>query len=271
MAEIIEKVKVKEIFDLTDKVAIVTGGYGHLGSAMALALLSRNATVIVAGRTKDKFDEKFSSVTNSRLHFMKLDIGDSLSIKNCFKEAHAIFGHLDILVNNAHFARGSALNDISDEDWAYSVDGVLGSVHRCIREIKPYMQNQKGGKIINISSMYGVVSPNPALYQGADCEKYTNPPHYGAAKAGVIQLTKYFATQLGPDDIQVNSITPGPFPKINIQEENPIFVERLKKMNALNKIGKPEDLSGVCILLSSKGSNFITGQNFIVDGGWTAW
>ena len=269
MAEKVEEVK--DIFDLTGKVAIVTGGYGHLGSAMALGLLNQNATVIVAGRTKDKFEDKFSSVTSSRLHFINMDIGDSNSIRSCFKEAHSKFGHIDILVNNAHFARGSALNDISDEDWSFSLDGVLGSVHKCIREVKRYMQEQNGGKIINISSMYGVVSPNPALYEGEDCEKYTNPPQYGAAKAGVIQLTKYFATKLGPDNIQINSITPGPFPKESIQKENPAFVERLKKMNPLNKIGKPEDLSGVCILLSSRGSNFITGQNFIVDGGWTAW
>lgn len=269
MAKKIEEIK--NVFDLTDKVAIVTGGYGHLGSAMVLALLGHNATVVVAGRTKEKFKEKFSSVSNPRLHFIKIDIEDSGSIKSCFKETNSRFGHIDILVNNAHFARGSALNDISDEDWSYSLDGVLGSVHKCIREVKPYMQAQNSGKIVNISSMYGVVSPNPALYQGEDCEKYTNPPHYGAAKAGVIQLTKYFAANLGVNNIQVNSITPGPFPKEHIQEENPAFIERLKKMNPLKKIGRSEDLSGVCVLLGSQGSNFITGQNFIVDGGWTAW
>lgn len=269
MAEKIEDFK--DVFDLSGRIAVVTGGYGHLGSAMALALLSRNATVIVAGRNEEKFKAKFSSIDDSGLLFRHCDISDSDSIRHSFQKINSEFGHIDILVNNAHFAKGSALSDISDEDWSYTMDGVLGSVHKCIREVKSYMLAQGSGKIINISSMYGVVSPDPSLYQGEDCEKYTNPPHYGAAKAGIIQLTKYFATQLGPDNIQVNSITPGPFPKVHIQEENPAFIERLQARNPLKKIGRPEDLAGVCLLLGSKGSNFITGQNFIVDGGWTAW
>lgn len=266
-----EAATLNDLFDLSGKVAIVTGGYGHLGSAMVLALLQKNATVVVAGRSREKFRKKFRNVENEKLVFGEIDIADSPSIKTNFRDVYSKYGRIDILVNNAHFARGSALTDMSDEDWSYTMEGVLGSVHKCIREVKPYMSKQKSGKIINIASMYGVVSPDFALYSGEDFEKYTNPPHYGAAKAGVIQLTKYYATRLGPENIQVNAITPGPFPKEKIQEENSAFIKRLSSKNPLGKIGKPEDLGGVCLLLSSKGSDFITGQNLIVDGGWTIW
>ena len=134
------------------------------------------------------------------------------------------------------------------------------------------MKKQETGKIINITSMYGIVSPDfENLYHGDNCEKYTNPPHYGAAKAAMIQLTKYYAVLLGKYNIHVNAISPGPFPKEFIQKENPEFINRLKNKNPLRKIGKPEDLAGVIVLLSSPASDFMTGQTLQVDGGWTTW
>lgn len=260
------------LFNLQGKTVIVTGGYGHLGSAIAEGLLKQNARVIVAGRSAEKFDEKFKHISDKRfLLFRPLDITDTQSINSLFETVFKEFASIDVLINNAHTAKGGGQEDMLDEDWAYTMDGVLGSVHKCIKGIIPYLKKQQSGKIINISSMYGVVSPDFRLYHGDDCEKYTNPPHYGAAKAGVIQLTKYFAVYLGKYNIQVNSITPGPFPKIAIQQENVAFIERLKSRNPLGRIGVPEDLIGVSVLLSSKGSDFITGQNLIVDGGWTIW
>ena len=131
------------------------------------------------------------------------------------------------------------------------------------------MKQQGFGKIINVSSMYGLVSPDFRLYEGDNCERFLNPPHYGAAKAAMLQVTRYYATYLGKHNIHVNSITPGPFPNLSVQAENPVFIERLKAKNPLGKVGTPEDLTGVCLLLSSSASDFITGQNFVVDGGWT--
>lgn len=257
------------LFNLTNKVAIITGGYGHLGTAMTNALANYGAKVIVAGKSEDKFLEKFKKDENQNLIFKSCDILDSQSISNLFKDVSNQFGRIDIVINNAATLKGNNPENLSDEDWAYSLDALLGSVHKSIREVIPYMKQQGGGKIINVSSMYGVVSPDFKLYEGDKCEKYLNPPHYGAAKAGMLQLTRYYATYLGKHNIYVNSITPGPFPSLPIQKENPAFIERLKNKNPLGKVGKPEDLSGVCVLLSSSASDFITGQNFIVDGGWT--
>ena len=115
--------------------------------------------------------------------------------------------------------------------------------------------------------MYGVVAPQFEIYD--DFPAYLNPPHYGAAKAGVIQLTKYYASYLGKYNVQVNTVTPGPFPSDKVQESQG-FVAALEHKTCLNRIGKPEDLAGSFVFLASDASNFITGQNIIVDGGWTS-
>ena len=259
------------IFDLTGKLAIVTGGYGHLGSAMVRALSAFNAKVVVAGRSEEKFIATFSEEERNTIEFREIDITSSKSINQCIDTTNKEFGQIDILVNNAAAIRGNSQENMTDEDWAFTMEGVVGSVHKAMRAIIPVMKKQNAGKIINITSMYGMVSPDFRMYKGENCEAYTNPPHYGAAKAAMIQLTKYYAVLLGEYNIQVNAISPGPFPKLIIQKENPAFIERLKKKNPLGKIGKPEDLSGVIALLSSGASDFITGQTLQVDGGWTIW
>lgn len=258
------------VFDLKDKVAIVTGGYGHLGTGIVNALLSYGARVYVAGRSIDRFLNKFKKGTTG-LSFIEIDILNTDSIQECFEKVFEKEGKIDVLINNAHAARGSSQENMSDDDFLYTLDGVLGSVHRCIKSVLPFMKEKSEGKIVNISSMYGIVSPNFSLYSGSDCEKFTNPPHYGAAKAGVSQLTKYYAVLLAKYNIQVNAIAPGPFPQDSVQNENPEFVQRLKNMNPMSKIGVSEDLAGPIVLLSSKGSSFMTGQTIQVDGGWTIW
>jgi len=264
--------EITEIFNLKNKNAIVTGGYGHLGKGMVESLLSCGCNVIVAGRSKEKYMNAFPNNTENNLHFQEINIMSSESIENCFSEIHKRFGSIDILINNAVSAKGISQENMSDVEWNYTMEGVVGSVHKSIRAIIPYMKKQKAGKIINITSMYGMVSPDfESLYEGDNCEGYTNPPHYGAAKAAVIQLTKYYAVLLGKYNIHVNAISPGPFPNPSIQKENPKFINRLKNKNPLKRIGKPEDLSGVIALLSSPASDFITGQTFQVDGGWTIW
>jgi gluconate 5-dehydrogenase len=259
------------LFNLENKVAIVTGGYGHLGTGIVKALLNFGAIVYVAGRSKEKFNDKFEREIEDKLYFIEIDIMHSISFESCFKKVFKAQGKIDILINNAHSARGNSQSNLTDEDFLFTLDGVLGSVHKAMRAIKPYMENQKSGKIINITSMYGLVSPDFRMYEGDDCEKYTNPPHYGAAKAGLKQLTKYYAVLLAKYNIQVNAISPGPFPSISVQNENANFIERLKAKNPMNKIGVPEDLDGSIILLSSNASNFMTGQTIQIDGGWTVW
>lgn len=255
-------------FNLDHKVVLITGGYGHLGKAITESLLFHGAHVYVLGKDRDKFSFAFKdiSLNKSRLFFENCDVSSTEEIKKVYKKIHDETGKIDVLINNAFYSNGQSPEYMNDKEWDEGIDGILSSVFRCIREIIPYFKEAKGGKIINVSSMYGVVAPQFEVYDGYP--QFLNPPHYGAAKAGIIQLSKYYASYLGNLDINVNTVTPGPFPSLTVQKEDG-FMEELKKKTCLNKIGKPEDLAGTFIFLASDASNFITGQNIVVDGGWT--
>lgn len=253
----------KNIFDLNNKVAIVTGGYGYLGKEMTKALHGYGAKVYVAGKNKNKFDNQFYK--NKNLEFIELNLSDSVSIKRAFSNVFKVEGKIDILVNNGFYGASNHPEEITSSEWEMGIDGSLNSVFRTIKEIIPFMK-RKGGKIINISSMYGVVVPDFEIYIGI--EEYLNPPNYSVAKAGVIHLTKYYASFLAKYNINVNVISPGPFPSNKVQKDK-IFTDRLIKKVPLKRIGKPNDLSGILLLLSSSASDYITGQNICVDGGWT--
>jgi NAD(P)-dependent dehydrogenase (short-subunit alcohol dehydrogenase family) len=249
--------------DLRDKVALVTGGYGYLGHQMAITLQKHGAKVFVAGRNEKKFREQFSF--NDEINFITIDISKSQSIKNAFSEVVSSNGQIDILINNAVYGVTNNPEKMTNDEWVKGIDGGLNSVFRTIKEVIPFMK-RNGGKIVNISSMYGVVVPDLKVYEGR--EEFLNPPNYGTAKAGVLHLTKYYAMYLAKYGINVNAISPGPFPSKEVQKDK-IFIDRLISKVPLKRIGTPEDLSGVILLLSSAASNYITGQNICVDGGWT--
>lgn len=255
-------------FDLSEKTILVTGGYGYLGKAITENLLFHKARVIVLGRDEEKFRKIFkeNEFFDKTLLFQYCDISKTQSIKEAFLEISKN-NSISVLINNAFYSSGQSPVRMEDSDWEIGIDGILNSVFRAIREIIPYFKSNTGGKIINVSSMYGMVAPDFKMYE--EFPQFLNPPHYGAAKAGVIQLTKYYASYLGKWNIKVNAVSPGPFPSKKIQEDQG-FLNNLKIKTSLNRIGQPEDLAGIFTFLSSDASNFITGQNFIVDGGWTS-
>lgn len=252
------------LFSLKRKTIAVTGGYGHLGGAISQGLSEAGAEVIVLGRNKKKFDKLFYD--SFTVHFISCDISSTESISNAFQEIVLKFGKIDGLVNNAFYGAGGNIENSSEEDWNHTIDGALNSVFRCVKAVVPLMKKNGGGRIINISSMYGMVAPDFQVYEGF--ETFTNPPHYGAAKAGVIQLTRYIASSLGKHKILVNAVSPGPFPSADVQK-NIGFIRNLEMKNPLNRIGQPEELKGVIVFLCSEASTYITGQNIAVDGGWT--
>ena len=154
------------------------------------------------------------------------------------------------------------VNEIFDAWYKENIEGAPFAYGRWVVND---MEN-KNGKIINISSMYGIVSPDFSIYD--EHPEFFNSAQYGASKAAVIQLTRYYANYLAAKDIRVNCISPGPFPSEQVQQSEK-FIKKIIAKVPLKRIGKPEDLTGALLLLASEASSFITGQNIIIDGGWT--
>ena len=261
-------------FSMEGKTAIFTGGCGNLGKVMVKALLEYGANVAVPSRT-DRFDESYDTYRkNGQLYFTEADLSETESTKKAFAEINAHFGKIDVLVNCAAYGGGAGgksceyrLDKISDETWAEGVDGTLGVIFRCTREIIPYFDQNGGGNIVNIGSMYGIVAPDFDIY--GDNIPW-NPPTYGAGKAGVLQFTRYCASALARRNIRVNSLTPGPFPNITSNTDME-FIGRLSNKTMMKRTGKAEELNGGLLLLCSDASSFMTGTNIVVDGGMTNW
>lgn len=253
-----------DLFSLRGQLVLLTGGYGYLGRAVARGLAAHGATVVVLGRDEAAFRATFAAETG--IHFQPCDVADTASVQAALAAVETRFGLPAVLINNAFYSRGSRPDQLTDEEFALGLDGSMGSTYRCIREVLPYLRRRGAGKIINVASMYGVVAPDFSAYEATP--QFTNPPHYGAAKAGVIQLTKYFASFLGPENIQVNCVTPGAFPSPAVQQSAE-FVEQLTRRIPLGRLGQPADLAGAFVFLASRASDFVTGHNLVVDGGWT--
>jgi len=254
--------ELKHLFDMTGKVCVITGGSGYLGSGNVQMLKDFGAIVVNADRVEREVGADM---------YFEHDIASTESFKALFKTVYEKYGRIDVLINCATFCKGhgsgNPIEEMSDEDWQVGIDGSLNSTFRAIREVVPYMK-EKGGSIINYCSMYGLVSPDFRIYGPKNPQK--NPPNYGAAKAGVDQLTRYAASALAQYGIRVNAVTPGPFPAPN-NAQDPEFNAALAGKTMLGRFGKNYEMAGAVLLLASDASSFTTGANYVVDGGWTAW
>ncbi len=259
------------LFSLKNKTALVTGGNGHLGSAMAQGLISAGATVYVLGRDEKKFKTLFENEPLAK--WVECDLTSEVEIEKSAKKLENECQNLDILVNNAlsapHWTQKPDEKRSSLSLWNEAIQGGLSSSVALTQAVLPLLLKSKtGASIINIGSMYGLVSPDFKVYTE---HQTPSPDYYGAAKAGLIQWTRYLACQLGPSGIRVNCVSPGPFPKKQVIQSDPVFAEKLAQKTPLNRLGQPEELAGILIYLASSASSYVTGQNISVDGGWTAW
>ena len=260
----------KELFSLANKVILITGGAGYLGSAMTEGFAEYGAEVYIASRNKEKsieYSKTVSQKTNAKIHSIYIDVTNTDSVKKAIAQVLDIHGKIDVVVNNAYAGKTGELLSGIEEDWLDSFNGSIHATYRVTKAVLPSMIKNKKGKIINISSMYGLVSPNPEIYGGS---MQNNPPQYGAAKAAIVQFTRYLAGHFGDKGINANCIAPGPFPNTETQK-NQQFINALEKKNPMKRIGKPEDLKGIAVLLASDASDYINGQTISVDGGWTCW
>lgn len=260
----------KQMFDMTGKVVVVTGGTGYLGSANVKCLKDFGATVAVISRraAEERGERQYPFECDM---FLKGDVANAESVRDCFKQIADKYGRIDVLVltatgGGAGYGKSNHMENMTDDDFTLGVMGAVGAPFRCIREAMPYMK-EKGGSIILYSSMYGMVSPDLSIY---DNNSQKQPPNYGAGKAAVIQLTRYAAGALAEYNIRVNCVTPGPFPNPSNQKDE-AFNQKLAGKTMLGRFGQNYEMSGAVLLLASDAGSFMTGTNIVVDGGWTAW
>lgn len=257
----------KKIFSIKDKVIIVSGATGYLGSQIVKDLSKAGAVVIVLSTTFSKAKRLCSKLNIPIEQAFQIDISNKKNIKKTIKEIYNKFSKIDVLVNNAYFGISKKFSDYTKRDWQKSLKGTIVSLDYMVQVITPYLKSNKQSRIINITSMYGIVAPNPEIYSSEDM---INPLSYGVGKAGMIQYTKYSAMMLAKYNITVNSISYGPFPNIDIVKDKQ-FLKKLANKTFFKRIGSPFEVTSVIYFLSLDESSYITGQNIIVDGGWTSW
>ena len=251
-----------EAFDLTGKVAIITGASRGIGKAIAGELARAGCAVVVSSRRQESLDEVAAEIkaAGGRALGIAAHNGEKAALRQLVEQTIAQFGRLDILINNAatnpHF--GSVL-EADDSYWRKILDvNLMGNIW-LTQAAAPAMRKSGGGKIVNVASIVGL---KPGRYQGI----------YSISKAAIISLTQTLAQELGADNIQVNAIAPGLVQTKFAQAlwGNPDLLEHVLAQTPVGRIGQPQDIAGLALLLASPASDFTTGAVFVVDGGLTA-
>lgn len=264
---------IKQLMSLKGRVALITGGAGHLGYAMAEALAQAGAHIILVDINQARARAK--AVLLKKKYKVKslgvvLDLTDEAQVEALAAYVRQQMGRLDILINCAALVGTSHLKgwavpflDQDIETWRQAMEVNLTSVFALVQQCYPLLKKSKNATIINIASIYGILGPDMALYEGT---KMGNPAAYAASKGGLIQLTRWLATSLAPQ-VRVNAISMGGVFR-NHQEP---FLSRYKKKTPLNRMATEEDILGAALYLASDLSRYVTGHNLMVDGGLSAW
>lgn len=262
----------REMMDLSGRVALVTGGAGYLGLAFCEALAELGAQVCVVDIASDRASERANDIGKRfsvKTSAVGVDITSETEVGRAIGEALAQHGRLDVLVNNAAYSPRDLPPDklpLSQQtlaQWEAQIAVILNGAFLMTRACAPHLAAHNNGVIVNVASIYGLVGPAPSLYEGTDM---VNPAYYAASKGGLVQLTRYFATMLAPK-IRANCIAPGGIWRDQVD----VFHQRYKERTPLGRMAVEEDLKGAAAFLASDLSAYVTGQVLAVDGGWTAW
>jgi len=248
-------------FDLSGKLALVTGGGSGLGLAIARGLAAAGARVIVNGRNRDKLDAAAEALRaeSITLETAAFDVADPDAVRTAMAALQARLGAIDILVNNAGIQHRAPIADFGDADWRRLMATNLDAPFHMARAVIPAMQARRAGKIINIASiMSSLARPTTVPYQ--------------VSKGGIAMLTRGLAVELAPHGIQVNGIAPGFFrTEMNAAlTNNPEFSSWVEKRTPAARWADPAELAGAAVFLASDAASFVTGQILYVDGGFTA-
>jgi NAD(P)-dependent dehydrogenase (short-subunit alcohol dehydrogenase family) len=260
----------KEKFDLSEKVTILTGGTGLVGTAFGEGLAEYGCKVVICDIDQKSCDNRARALEKEfgvECMGLSADVSNREDVEHLSTEVLKRFGKVDILATchqnkTANFFE--TFEEYRENDWDDIISVNLKGVFLCCQIIGKQMLKQGYGNIINIASTYGVVSPNQEIYKGT---KMGSPAAYSASKGGVIALTKYLATYWADKNIRVNAISPhGVF---NNHEKK--FVENFSKKSPMRRMSYKEEVVGALIFLASDASSYITGHNLMVDGGWSVW
>lgn len=247
----------QDLFSLEGRVALVTGGNGGLGRAMALGLKHAGAQVVVTGRNSEKNKEIGEELADPK-SVLSLDVRDETAVERAMSEVVTRFGRLDILINNAGGWKGGSTLSLTREDWDSVVSTHLTGSFLCAKHAaKAMMSQETGGKIINIGSMFSVFGVKGGV-------------NYSAAKTGILGLTRSLAIELAHLNIQVNAILPGwHWTPLTQPMKGTAVAERIRRKTPAGRWGTADDVVGAAIFLASSASDFVTGTSLTVDGGYS--
>jgi 2-deoxy-D-gluconate 3-dehydrogenase len=252
----------RDLFDLSGKVAIVTGGNGGIGLGMARGLASRGARIAVAGRDQKKSAKAAAELATlgADAAAFEVDVADPGSAKRLAETVASRFGGIDILINNAGINIRKPPEAIALEEWNKVMDVNMTGAFLCSQAVYPEMKRRGGGKIVNIGSIMSIFGASFV-------------PAYAASKGAIVQFTKVCATAWAKDNIQVNAVIPGWIDTdltVKAREQVPGLHDRVLSRTPAGRWGKPEDLAGIAAFLCSRASDFVTGTAIPVDGGYAA-
>lgn len=257
-----------EAFDLTGRTALVSGASGHLGKALARALAEAGCRIVVSSRslaTAEAVVADLPGVATGPHLAVALDQQDPASLETGFNAALQAAGTIDILVNNGHEALGKDWKTVTQEEFTHHL-GNAAAYFTLARRLRDHVVSRGvPGSVIMLGSMYGSVGSYPEVYEGVTA---ISPVAYHTLKGGVLQMTRHLAVCWAGDGVRVNTLSPGPFPSPTV---NPELVRRLEEKSPLRRMGQPDELAGAVVFLASSASRYMTGQNLVIDGGWTAW
>jgi len=256
-------VNVKQLFDLTGRVAVVTGGSIGLGRQMAEGLAEMGANVALCARKKERCEQAAEELQRLGVKAIALgcDVKDPASIQQAVDATVSQFGRIDVLINNAGISWGAPVEEMKLEDWNKVIETNLTGTFLCAQAVGKVMIRQGRGKIINIASVAGL--------GGAPAE--LSAIGYHASKGGVISFTKDLACKWAAHNIQVNAIAPGWFPTHMSNRVLEHYEELFLSHIPLRRFGNEHDLKGAAVFLASDASNYVTGHVLVVDGGQSAW